>query len=153
MQTPLTALAIASVLAATVSGAAAAPTACSSAWFKYTMTEAVVTLDPAQGPIARGVQFTDFRSDLEYGDGHREQVAGRCAFMLTDQSASSRVGVCIAPGVYTLAFRCQSTPAVGSSICRGDLAGGLDGRHNGLAGKVTYEVAADGAAGMGAWND
>jgi hypothetical protein len=153
MQTPLSAFALASAIAATVGGAAAAPTARSSAWFRYSMTEAAVTLDPAQGPVARGVRFTDFRSDLQYGDGRREQVSGRCAFMFTDKSAVSRVGVCIAPGVYTLAFRCQATPDAGNSLCKGELAGARDGRHDGLAGKVTYEAAADGAAGMGAWND
>lgn len=54
MQTPLSALALASILAATVSGAAGAHNARSSEWFRYTMTEAVVTLDPAKGPVARG---------------------------------------------------------------------------------------------------
>lgn len=153
MQTPLSALAIASVLAATASGAAAAPAARSSEWFRYSMTEAVVTLDPAKGPVARGVLFTDFRSDLQYGDGRREQVTGRCSFMVTSRSAFSRVGVCIAPGVYTLAFRCQATPDAGRSICRGELTGARKSQHEGLAGEVTYEAAADGAAGVGAWND
>jgi hypothetical protein len=152
MQTPLSALALASILAATVSGAAGAHNARSSEWFRYSMTEAVVTLDPANGPVARGVYFSDFRSDLEYGDGRREQVTGRCSFMFTNESAFSRVGVCVAPGAYTLAFRCQATPEAGSSICRGELTGALDGQHNGLAGEVTYEVAADGIAGVGAWN-
>lgn len=72
--------------------------------------------------------------------------------MFTNESAFSRVGVCVAPGAYTLSFRCQATPDAGGSICRGELTGALDGRHNGLAGEVTYEVAADGSVGVGDWD-
>jgi hypothetical protein len=140
-------LAIALLLA---SSPAAAHDARSSEWFKFTTTEAVVIPDTARGPVARGVQFTNFSSDLEYGDGHQERVTGQCSFMVPN--TFTQVGVCVAPGAYTLGFRCQVTPAAKGPSCWGRLTGALDGRHNGLTGRVTYQITAEGITGVGNWD-
>jgi len=121
-----------------------------SEWFKFATTEVIVHPDPAGGRVARGVQFTSFRSDLQYGDGHQERVTGECSSMVAN--TFTQVGVCVAPGVYVLNFRCQATPAASGSSCWGRLTGDLAGHHNGLTGQVTYHVTAEGITGVGNWD-
>jgi hypothetical protein len=113
------------------------------------LEQAVVAGDPAE-PTA---VVTGFRADLDYGDGHRESVAGRCTAKDNPPGgAFSRSGVCRAPGAYTMEFHCQAAGRSGSS-CWGSLTGDLDGHHNGRTGLITYQAGLEGVVGVGRWND
>lgn len=118
--------------------------------FTFTSTE-----QPVSGgdPADPGATITGFKANLEYGDGHRESVAGRCAARDNPAGTSfSRSGVCRAPGAYTMEFHCQASGGAGSN-CWGSLTGTLDGRHNGLTGLITYRSGPEGVVGVGRWND
>jgi hypothetical protein len=145
-------LAVALLLA---SSPAAAHDARASESFTFTTTEKVAEgRDAAQASNARDAQVTSFATSLEYGDGHRESVAGTCSARVNPPGAAfSQTGVCVAPGAYTLEFHCQATPEKTRSNCWGQLTGALEGHHNGLTGLVTYQVTPEGAAGVGRWNN
>ena len=107
----------------------------------------------AGGPTEPGAILTGFKANLEYGDGHRESVAGQCTAQDTPAGTSfSRSGVCRAPGAYTMEFHCQAAGRTGSS-CWGSLTGDLDGHHNGRTGLITYQSGLEGVVGVGRWND
>jgi hypothetical protein len=100
-----------------------------------------------------GALVTGFKANLEYGDGHRESVAGQCTAQDNPPGAAfSRSGVCQAPGAYTMEFHCQAAGRSGSN-CWGSLTGALDSRHNGLTGLITYQSGPEGVVGVGRWND
>jgi hypothetical protein len=100
-----------------------------------------------------GARVTGFNANLEYGDGHRESVAGQCTAREAPPGAEfSRSGVCKAPGAYTMEFHCRPAGPTGSS-CWGSLTGDLDGRHNGLTGLITYRSGPEGDVGVGRWDD
>jgi hypothetical protein len=108
---------------------------------------------PGGGVAGAGTLVTGFNANLEYGDGHRESVAGQCTARDNPPGAAfTRSGVCTAPGAYTMEFHCQAV-GPGGSNCWGFLTGDLDGRHNGLTGLVTYQSGPEGVAGVGRWND
>jgi hypothetical protein len=116
----------------------------------FSSIEQAISKDPA---TAAGATITGFRADLDYGDGHRESVAGRCTAQDNPPGAAfSRSGVCRAPGAYTMEFHCQAAGRSGSS-CWGSLTGDLDGRHNGRTGLITYQSGQEGVVGVGRWND
>jgi hypothetical protein len=96
---------------------------------------------------------TGFNANLDYGDGHREIVAGQCTVRDNPPGAAfSRSGTCRAPGAYTMEFHCQPAGPDESS-CWGFLTGDLDGRYNGLTGLIAYRSGPAGVVGVGRWND
>jgi hypothetical protein len=115
--------------------------------FTFTSSEqAVAGAEP-------GALVTGFKASLDYGDGHRESVAGQCTARDNPPGAAfSRSGVCRASGVYTMEFHCQAAGPAGAN-CWGSLTGALDGRHNGLTGLITYRSGPEGLVGVGRWND
>jgi len=133
-----------------VSSPAAAHEARAAEVFTFSSVEqAVAPGDPAEpGAIA-----TVFKANLDYGDGHRESVAGRCTAQDNPPGAAfTRSGVCRAPGAYTMEFHCRPAGASGSN-CWGSLTGDLDSHHNGLTGLITYQSGPEGLVGVGRWND
>lgn len=129
-----------------ISSPVAAHDARASEVFTFTGSEQAA---PGGGPARR----TGFKASLEYGDGHRESVAGQCTARDNPPGAAfSRSGVCRAPGAYTMEFHCQPAGQAGSN-CWGSLTGDLDGHHNGLTGLITYQSGPEGDAGVGRWND
>ncbi len=117
--------------------------------FTFTGLERAITGAPA----ASGAQTTGFKADLDYGDGHRESVAGECTVRDNPPGvAFSRSGTCKAPGAYTMEFHCQPAGRAGLN-CWGYLTGDLDSHHNGLTGLITYQSGPQGDVGVGRWND
>ena len=118
--------------------------------FTFTSIEQPVS---GGGPAGPGASLTGFKANLEYGDGHRESVAGQCTAQDNPPGAAvSRSGVCTAPGAYRMEFHCQAAARAGSS-CWGYLTGDLDGHHNGRTGLITYQSGLEGLVGVGRWND
>jgi hypothetical protein len=119
----------------------------------FTFTSVEQPIAAAADTAARTGVTTGFKAELEYGDGHRESVAGHCTAQDNPPGAVfSRSGVCTAPGAYRMEFHCQAAGESGSS-CWGSLTGEIDGHHNGRTGLVTYQSGQQGVVGVGRWND
>ena len=143
-------LAAAFLLVVSIPVAAHAHDARAAEVFTFTSSQRAIASSASTAP---GVIVTGFAADLEYGDGHRESVAGRCEARDNPPGAAfSRSGVCTAPGAFTMEFHCQTAGREGAD-CWGALSGARDGHHNGLTGLITYRVGPEGVAGVGRWND
>jgi hypothetical protein len=115
--------------------------------FTFTSSQRAIAAGASSEP---GVIVTGFAADLDYADGHRESVAGRCEAREPSGGTFNRSGLCRAPGAFTIEFHCQPAGQA-EADCWGSLIGAREGYHHGLTGLVAYHVGPEGVVGVGRW--